>query len=153
MATDPTPSGELLGFPAVISLPVQWGDQDAYQHVNNVVYFRWFESARIHYLELIGLKQMYQAQGIGPILAAISCNYRKQLNYPDTIQVGARITRIGRTSMTMEHFLFSTSQQAVVADGSSTLVVFDYKAQRPTPVPDEVRRRIEALERQAFPAA
>ena len=118
MNADRAEAPEVAEYPAVLRLPVQWGDQDAYRHVNNVVYFRWFESARIVYLEKIGLKEMYHAQGIGPILAAIACNYRRQLNYPDTVDVGAKITRIGRTSMEMVHVLYSHEQKAVVADGT-----------------------------------
>jgi acyl-CoA thioester hydrolase len=143
---------ELSAFPTVIQLPVQWGDMDSYQHVNNVVYFRWFESARIVYLEQINLKSLYHTVGIGPILAAIGCNYRRQLTYPDTVAVGARIGRIGRTSFEMEHVLYSTAQQAIVADGKSTIVTFDYKQQKPTPVPDEMRAKIAQIEGKAFPA-
>jgi acyl-CoA thioester hydrolase len=145
-------SAPLAGFPTVIHLPVQWGDQDAYQHVNNVVYFRWFESARIAYLEEIGLKEMYRTSGIGPILAAIGCNYRRQLVYPDTVAVGARITRIGRTSFEMEHALVSTQQQALIADGKSTIVTFDYGTQRPIPMPTDVRAKIEKHEGREFSA-
>src|SRR5437868_10202301 len=101
----PAKPPELSAHPIVITLPVQWGDQDAFGHVNNVVYFRWFESARIAYGNRIGLADLKATQNIGPILAAIACNYRRQLNYPDTVQVGARITRIGRSSMTMDHLL------------------------------------------------
>jgi acyl-CoA thioester hydrolase len=150
MAEHEASRAALLGFPAVIHLPVQWGDMDSYQHVNNVVYFRWFESARIAYLEQIGLKEMYHGEGIGPILAAISCNYRRQLSYPDTVAVGAKISRIGRTSFEMEHVLVSDSQQAAIADGKSTIVTFDYRQQRPVPVPDDIRARIEQLEGREF---
>ena len=141
-----TAHADLVGFPSVIQLPVQWGDMDAYQHVNNVVYFRWFESARIAYLDQIGLKALYHSAGIGPILAAIGCNYRRQLVYPDTVSVGARVSRIGRTSFEMEHVLVSTRQQLSIADGKSTLVTFDYQQQRPVPVPDEVRAKMEQFE-------
>jgi acyl-CoA thioester hydrolase len=146
------PIDALSGFPTVIHLPVQWGDMDAYQHVNNVVYFRWFESARIAYLQQIALKDLYHTAGIGPILAAIACNYRRQLNFPDTVAVGARINRIGRTSFEMEHTLFSAMQQAVVADGKSTIVTFDYRQQKPTPLPNDIRARIEKFESKSFPA-
>jgi acyl-CoA thioester hydrolase len=146
------PIDALSGFPTVIHLPVQWGDMDAYQHVNNVVYFRWFESARIAYLQQIGLKDLYHTVGIGPILAAITCNYRRQLNFPDNVAVGARISKIGRTSFAMEHVLFSTAQQAVIADGNSTIVTFDYRQQKPTPLPDDIRAKIEKFERRTFPA-
>jgi acyl-CoA thioester hydrolase len=127
-------------------LPVQWGEQDLFGHVNNTVYFRWFESARIAYLERIGLSQLMERERIGPILAAISCNYRRQLTYPDTVEVGSRITRIGRTSMTMAHALRSRRQEAIVADGESTIVAFDYRAQCPIVVPEEIRAAIEKAE-------
>jgi acyl-CoA thioester hydrolase len=148
MANQPD-TNELSSFPTIIHLPVQWGDMDSYQHVNNIVHFRWFESARIAYLEQIGLKAMYHGAGIGPILAAIGCNYRRQLTYPDTVAVGARISRIGRTSFEMDHVLVSTAQQAVIADGKSTIVTFDYKSQKPIPVPDDIRARIDQIEGRA----
>jgi acyl-CoA thioester hydrolase len=124
---------------------------DSYQHVNNVMYFRWFESARIAYLEQIELKALYHTAGIGPILAAIGCNFRRQLTYPDTIAVGARISHIGRTSFVMDHVLFSTARQEIIADGTSTIVTFDYRQQKPIPVPAEIREKIARLEGRDFP--
>ena len=106
----------------------------------------WFESARIEYLNRIDLKSLYHSAGIGPILAAIGCNYRRQLTYPDTVAVGARISRLGRTSFEMEHVLYSTAQQTIIADGKSTIVVFDYRQQKPVPIPAEIRAKIEAIE-------
>ncbi len=114
-------------------------------HVNNTVFFRWFESARIAYLDRIGLSRLMAGEQIGPILASITCNYRRQLTFPDTVNIGSRITCIGRTSMTMIHALHSCAG-ALVADGESTIVAFDYKAQRPVPVPEEIRAAIAALE-------
>jgi acyl-CoA thioester hydrolase len=140
------PDWILADFPASFSLPVQWGDQDAFGHVNNTVYFRWFESSRIVYLERIGLQEAFDQQRLGPILAAIGCNFRRQLQYPDQVQIGSRVTRIGRTSFVMEHAVFSVQSQALVADGTSTIVVFDYVQQKPTPVPDVMRQAIEAIE-------
>jgi acyl-CoA thioester hydrolase len=152
----PNPPAELASFPAIIRLPVQWGDQDAFGHVNNTVYFRWFESARIAYLERIGLGDKHTGtlvvDDIGPILAAIGCNYRKQIKYPDTVIVGARITRIGRSSFSMQHMVWSEANQAIAADGESTVVVFDYKANQPRRVPDEYRELITKLEGRTFDA-
>ena len=139
------------GFPVWVTLPVQWGDQDAFGHVNNTVYFRWFESARIAYGGRIELSESGEGHEIAPILAAITCNYRRQLKYPDTVHVGARVTRIGRSSLTMEHRLVSQFSGAIAADGDSTLVAFDYLAQKPVPIPPAVRTRIEQLEGKAFP--
>jgi acyl-CoA thioester hydrolase len=137
-------------FPVVLTLPVQWGDQDAFSHVNNTIPLRWFESARIAYCERIGLGASRATDGIGPILASQTCNYRRQVTYPETVHIGARITRIGRSSLTMEHRAVGQSSGAVVADATSVVVVFDYAANRSHPVPDPIRRQIEALEGRAF---
>lgn len=147
--SSPSPA-ELAIFPVVISLPVQWGEQDLFGHVNNAIYFRWFESARIAYLDRIGLSDLMQRDQIGPILAAIGCNYRRQLKFPDTVDIGSRITRIGRTSLTMSHALRSRAQGAIVADGESTIVAFDYRAQHPVAVPESIRAAIVALEGREF---
>ncbi|MGE5194738.1 MAG: acyl-CoA thioesterase [Deltaproteobacteria bacterium] len=140
------------GFPVWVALPVQWGDQDAFGHVNNTAYFRWFESARIAYGGRIELSESGDGKKIAPILAAISCNYRRQLKYPDTVHVGARIIRVGRSSLTMEHRIVSAFWRVVAAEGDSTLVAFDYAAQKSVPVPAAVRTRIEQLEGKTFPA-
>jgi acyl-CoA thioester hydrolase len=138
---------ELLAkFPVVIRIPVQWGDQDAFGHVNNTVPHRWFESARIALFGRIGLLDLRKEQGVGPILAAVSCDYRRQINFPDTVQVGIRVARVGNSSIAFEHAIVSEAQGAVVAEGTSTTVVFDYQAHKSHPVPETVRRAIEALE-------
>jgi acyl-CoA thioester hydrolase len=140
----------LAGFPVRVTVPVQWGDQDAFGHVNNTVYFRWMESARIAYGHRIGLFEPLAVQRIGPILASTSCDYRRPVNFPDTIHVGIRLTRIGRTGLAHELRIVSQEQQAVVAEGTATTVVFDYGANRPHPVPVEVRQAIAALEGRSF---
>jgi acyl-CoA thioester hydrolase len=140
----------LAGFPVVVTIPVQWGDQDAFGHVNNTVYFRWMESARIAYSERIGLNDLLKREGIGPILASAACNYRRPVNFPDTVQVGIRVTRLGRTSVEQQQLVVSQNQGAVVAEGKSTTVVFDYRAKSPQPIPDSIFQEIEALEGRRF---
>jgi acyl-CoA thioester hydrolase len=139
----------LADFPIVVKIPVQWGDQDAFGHVNNTVPHRWFESARIELFGRIGLLELKEEQRIGPILAATSCDYRRQINFPDTVQVGIRVARIGRTSIALAHTIVSEAQQAVVAEGTSTTVVFDYAARKPHAVPESVRQAIAALDGRA----
>jgi acyl-CoA thioester hydrolase len=136
---------ELADHPLRISIPVQWGDQDSFGHVNNVVHFRWMESARIAYFAALGAA--IHNEGLGPILASIKCDFRRQLQYPDTVHVSASITKIGRTSLTMVHRVYSDEQRALVSEGDSVIVMFDYTAQKPTPVPEAVRAKIEELEK------
>jgi len=140
----------LSDYQFVLPWPVQWGDQDAFGHVNNTIYFRWFESARIEYMNRLGLDDLYEKERVGPILASIKCDYRRQLHFPDTVRIGARVSRLGRSSIGMEHRLVSESQNAVVAEGDSTLVVFDYKTQQSCPIPEALRAAIEAFEQRKF---
>lgn len=133
-------------FPVVIEVPIWWGDQDAFGHVNNTVPLRWFESSRIAYMGRVGLSELYETQKTGPILASITTNYRSQLHYPDRVFVGARVSRIGRSSLTMDHVAVSLASNTIAVDGTSTLVVFNYHAGRSEPVPEQIRRAIEELE-------
>jgi acyl-CoA thioester hydrolase len=142
----------LIDFPVIVSLPLQWGDQDSFGHVNNTVYLRWCETARIHYLKRIGLWADTVPNGLGPILASITCDYRRPLTFPDTIQIGARVTRIGNSSFRMEHRIWSERQKAVAADAHSTVVVLDYSRNKTVPVPAPVRQGIRDLEGRAVEA-
>ena len=133
-------------WPTVVELPVLWGDMDAFRHVNNTVYLRWFESSRIAFLHHGGVDTLLQQQGLAPILASLQCNYRRQVRYPDRIWVGTRVASIGRTSLRMEHLIYGEQEQAIVADGISVMVVLHYDRQRPTPVPDFLRQEIQRLQ-------
>jgi len=141
------PVPELLKeFPVVVSLPVQWGDQDSFGHVNNTVYFRWCETARVAYFERIGMSMFVAQDGKGPILAAIRCDFRRPVTYPDTVHIGARVTRVGNSSFQMEHKIVSRAEGIVVAESDSTLVLRDYLAERSTPLPASIRKAISELE-------
>ncbi len=140
----------LAGFSVVIDIPVQWGDQDAFGHVNNTAYFRWFESGRIAYMTRVGLIDLYRAAQIGPVLASITCDYRRQVKFPDTVSVGVSVTRIGRSSIGFKHAIKSRGAGAIVAEATSTIVVFDHRANQSHAVPPEIRSAIEALEQRSF---
>jgi acyl-CoA thioester hydrolase len=150
MTTKPSAGSLLADFPVVITIPVQWGDQDAFGHVNNTIYLRWFESARIAYLERIGVLDLHEAENVGPILASIACDYRRPVTYPDTVLVGARVTRIGRSSFSMEHACASQALQGIAAEGKSTLVLFDYHKEKSHQLPEKLRRAIAAIEGKPF---
>jgi acyl-CoA thioester hydrolase len=136
----------LVGYPVVVQLPVVWGEMDSYRHVNNVVYFRYFENARLEYFRRLDWFEYEKETGIGPILAATQARYRKPLTYPDTISVGARVSALGLDRCTMDYLLVSHRLQAVAAEGHGTIVTFHYAEGKKVPIPDELRRRIERLE-------
>ena len=141
------PVAELLaGFPVTVDLPVAWGDMDYFRHVNNIVFFRYFESARIEYLERIGFRELTAGQSVGPILASTACRFRRPVTWPDTVAVGARVTEVEEDRFSMEYRLVSRARGEVAAEGTGVLVSFDYEAQRKVPLPEGVRRAIEEME-------
>jgi acyl-CoA thioester hydrolase len=138
----------LAAFPVVVEQAVVWGDMDSYAHVNNVVYFRYFENARLEYVRRVDWFQFQKETGIGPILAATSARFRKALTYPDTIEIGARVIAVGDDRFTLEHLIVSQQQDAVTTEGQGVVVTYDYVNQKKVAIPDEIRRRIAALEKQ-----
>jgi acyl-CoA thioester hydrolase len=144
-----SPVSELLaGFPVVIEADVAWGDMDAFQHVNNTVYFRWFESARIAYFRRVGFvpESAGAPRGVGPILAAADCHFRIPLTYPDRVSIGARARDVEAEAFTMEYAVVSHAAGALAASGTSRIVSYDYGARSKAPLPQDVRGQIERLE-------
>ncbi len=139
----------LAEFPAIVRVPVQWGDMDAYGHVNNAMFFRFFESARIRYLERCGFVESYDRDKIGAILQSTSCRFRRPLFYPDTALVGTRATRVDEDRFTMAYLLVSEREGAVAAEGTGVVVSYDYNVRRVAPIPAQVRAAIQKLEAKA----
>ena len=136
----------VAAFPVVIEIPVAWGEMDAMQHVNNIVYFRYIESARMAYFERIGFLAHLDEKGVGPILAWTSCRFRRALTYPDKVSVGTRVTKIEADRFTMQTLIVSHVMNDVSAESEGVVVSFDYREQKKTVLPSEVRKRIEQLE-------
>lgn len=130
----------------VIETPIVWGDMDAFQHLNNTVYFRYFESARIAYFERLKLLEYMDTTGIGPILASTSCRFKIPLTYPDTVSIGTRVSEIEEDRFTMAYVVVSHKQQKVAAEGTGLIVTFNYQENRKALLPAEIRQRIENLE-------
>ncbi|MCB9566050.1 MAG: acyl-CoA thioesterase [Myxococcales bacterium] len=139
-------SEHLAGFPITLRWPVAWGDMDAFQHVNNVVYFRWFESARIAYFEACGWNERMRTSGVGPILAHTACAFRAPLTFPDHVLLGARAEGLEADRFTMRYRVVSEALGRVAAEGEGRVVSYDYRAAAKAPIPEDVRRAILDLE-------
>ena len=132
--------------PVIIETPVAWGEMDAFRHLNNTTYFRYFESGRIAYFERLGLLEYMEATGVGPILASTSCRFKIPLTYPDTVSIGTRVSEIENDRFTMEYYVVSHRHERVAAEGNGLIVCFDYRQNKKTSVPVELKQRIETLE-------
>lgn len=134
-------------YPVVIEIPIAWGDMDAFQHVNNTVYFKHFESARISYFEKINFLEVMNKTGIGPILASTQCRFKIPLTYPDHVTVGARVDTIEKDRFIMKYAVISHRLEKIAAFGEGELVTFDYKNNKKALIPDEIKNRIIDLEK------
>jgi acyl-CoA thioester hydrolase len=132
----------MAGYPVKLEIPVAWGDMDAFGHVNNTVYFRWFESARMAFFEQIGIGSE-RPEKVGPIMASTTCDYLFPVTYPATVTVDAHVQRVGNTSFVMEHL--ATKDGTAVARGSVVIVLIDYTTGAKVRVPDEMRAAIASL--------
>jgi acyl-CoA thioester hydrolase len=140
----------LKDWPVVVEQSIAWGDMDAYGHVNNVSYFRYFENARLEYFLRLGWSVSMRPQGVGPIVHSSYCRFRRPLEWPDRIAVGARVRDISDDRFTLEHQLVSERWGAVAADGWCVVVLFDYAQAMKARLPEDLRRRIVELERRDF---
>ena len=140
------PDDVLAGFPVIVELPVCWGEMDSYRHVNNVVYFRYFENARLEYFRRLGWPEFEEATGVGPILAATRARFRRPLTYPDTVSIAARVATLAEDRFTIVHRVVSHRLGEVTTEGEGTIVTFHYERGEKVPVPEELRRRIAELE-------
>ena len=138
----------LAAFPVVIELDVGWSDMDSFDHVSNLVYFRYFQDARLVYLDRVGWLASKRERGLGPILKSTSATYRKPLKFPDHIWVGARLIDLQPDRMTVEHKLVSRAWDAVACEGLAVMVSYDYRNECKCALPDAVRKAVEELEAQ-----
>ena len=135
-----------MTFPVTVTIPIQWGEMDALGHVNNARYFTWLESARIELLTRIGILADGPRE-LGPILAAIQCDFVKPAVFPATVIVGVRVSSVGRTSITMAYEIWRENKpDEVHARATSVAVLVDYRTMTKVPVPDAIRARIDALQ-------
>jgi acyl-CoA thioester hydrolase len=135
----------LAGFPVVIRTMVHWGEMDAYGHLNNTVFFRYFETARIAFLDRCGFLASYDRDRVGAILHSTDCRFRRPLFYPDDLLVGARTLALGDDRFTMGYRIVSLREDAVAADGTGIIVAYDYTAGRKVTLPGAVREAVAAL--------
>ena len=134
-------------YPVVLEQDVIWRDLDAFQHVNNAVYFRYFEDARISYFARTGILEHKQQTGLGPILASTKCDFRIPLSFPDRVLIATTVKDLKEKRFTMQYFVFSENAGELAAEGEGLIVYYDYTAGHSCPVPQNIVEAIADLER------
>jgi acyl-CoA thioester hydrolase len=121
-------------------IAIRWGDMDAMGHVNNTVYFRYMEQARISWFDaLVPREEAWSSTGI--VVASTSCNFKRPLNYPGTVEVRVLLGAPGGSSLPTYYEL--AIGDVLYADGEATVVFIDMEKQKPIRIPQKIREAIQ----------
>jgi len=126
------------------AIGTRWMDNDAYGHVNNVVYYSWFDTAVNAYLIEQGVLDIEKGQTIGLVIET-QCNYFEPLAFPQTVDVGIRVARLGNSSVRYEVGLFAQGAPLTAAKGHFVHVYVDRQTRQPTPLPQALKTVLEKL--------
>lgn len=139
-------------FPVVADIDVRFRDMDAFAHVDNVVYFEYFEVARVVYLDRIGMTIPGPAwHDFGWVIGSTCCRYKAPVTFPDTLRVGTRVAAMSDDRVLMEYRAVSTKLGRAVVEGDCLLVAYDFGAGRAMHIRADIRDSIVRLERRDLP--
>ncbi|MDX9945351.1 MAG: thioesterase family protein [Azonexus sp.] len=124
----------------VTKMPIRWGDMDAYGHVNNTVYFRYMEQARVEWIE--EMKVPVRPGGEGPVIINAACTFLKPMNYPGMVEVRTYVGAVGRSSC--QTYVDMLIDDEVYAEGAAKVVWMDTQTGKSVPLPEHVRAVLEA---------
>lgn len=119
-------------------IPVRWGDLDAYGHLNNTLYFRFCEQARVEWIETAGFAVSPERRE-APVIINASCTFLAPINYPATVVVKLFAGEPGRSSVMTWYELYVEGQEQMFADGASKVVWMDHETGKSVPLPDTLR--------------
>jgi acyl-CoA thioester hydrolase len=126
----------------VTKMPIRWGDMDAYGHVNNTVYFRYMEQARVEWIE--EMKVIVRPGGEGPVIINASCTFLIPMGYPGLVEVRTYVGEPGRSSVQTYVEMRLEGDERIYAEGAAKVVWMDTRTGKSVPLPDHVRAGLEA---------
>ena len=132
----------LSDYPIIHIQSVAWGDMDAFGHVNNVLYYRYMESARIRYMDELNIFQ----HDVYTVVASNQCKYIRPVFYPDQLKIGARVEEMRNSALRMSYLLWSEQQQAIVALGEAVMVCVNKENMLKLPIPEIIRQKVTKIE-------
>lgn len=131
-------------FRHFLTIPTRWMDNDVYGHVNNVVYYSWFDTVINEYLIRLGGLDIHHAPIVGFCVDS-GCTYKKSFAFPEPVLAGLRVTRLGISSVRYEVGLFGDSDAELRALGFFVHVFVDRAANKSVPIPPSIREALQAI--------
>ena len=136
--------GRRADYPYTHEITTRWLDNDAYGHVNNAVYFQYFDTVVNTMLIERGLLDITASAAIG-VVVDVGCQYFASLTYPETVTAALRVAHLGRSSVRYEIALFGAGSDQAAAQGHFVHVYVDRETRRPVEMPEAVRRALQPL--------
>ena len=125
-------------------ITTRWADNDAYGHVNNVVYYQWFDTVVNQFLIVNGTLDIHEGSAIG-LVVETHCNYFSSVAFPDPITAGLCVTRLGDASVRYEVGIFRDDEDLASAQGHFVHVYVDRTTRKPTPIPETARALLQTI--------
>ncbi len=123
-------------------LRIDWSELDAFGHVNNVMFYKYLQAARVRFWEQIGLYEQYKSEGIAPLLASATVDFKKPLMYPGNVTIQSTVAFVKNTSFGLEYSLLNDNNE-IVALGRDAMVLYDFNKNEKLSIPDDLRMNIE----------
>ncbi len=139
-----TPPGRRADYRRFHALTTRWMDNDAFRHVNNVNYFSYFDTA-VTYFEMTEAGIDLLDGELRCVVAEVQCRYHSSVAFPDKLDVGLRVANIGGSSIRYEIAVFRAGEDVAAAEGFFIHVLVDAATQRPRPIPDTMRERLQKI--------
>jgi acyl-CoA thioester hydrolase len=125
-----------------ITVRIDWSELDIFGHVNNVAFNKYAQSARLNYVDTIGLMELYKTQNIGFMVAETNCQFKKELLFPGNIHIQTKIDFVKSTSFALEHVMTNDNNE-VVAIAKDVLVIFDFTKKEKCLIPEGIKTKIQ----------
>lgn len=142
MSRTPPPGRD--AFRHFLSVPTRWMDNDAYGHVNNVVYYAYFDTVVNQFLIARGVLDVERGEVIG-LVVETGCRYFKPVSFPDSLHAGLRVEHVGTSSVRYSIGIFRGDEDDAAAEGHFVHVYVDRATRRPVPLPDALRTVLEEI--------
>jgi acyl-CoA thioester hydrolase len=139
----PPPPGR-AEFKVWRKITTRWADNDAYGHVNNTVYYEWFDSAVNAWMIEQGMLDIASGDPIA-LVVETRCTYAAPLTFPETVEIGLAVAQLGRSSIRYRIGVFAEGGDAAAAEGEFVHVVVDRSTRRPVQIPRDWREKLEAI--------
>ena len=138
------PPAERSDFKAWHRMTTRWADNDAYGHVNNTVYYEWFDSAVNAWMVEQGLLDIEHGDPIA-LVVETRCTYAAPLAFPQDVEIGLAVAELGRSSIRYRIGIFAQGADSAAAEGEFVHVVVDRSTRRPVEIPADWRKKLEAI--------